>query len=63
VVRDHLGGPGSIILMVMTTCLMSTLTRDVMQAKPRSITFVPTICLHQLLPSTTGFMVLINYLY
>jgi hypothetical protein len=26
VVRDHLGGPGSIILMVMTTRLVSTLS-------------------------------------
>jgi hypothetical protein len=30
---SHLGGPGSIILMVMTTRLMSTLSEDVMQTK------------------------------
>jgi len=29
--RDHLGGPGSIILMVMTTRLMSHLSEGVMQ--------------------------------
>jgi len=47
---SRLDGPGSIILMVMTTRLMSTF-------------LAPTICLHQLLPGTTGFIVPTNCLY
>jgi hypothetical protein len=48
--------------MVMTTRLMSILS-ELMQAKPRSTFLIPTIYLHQSLPSTTGFMVLLGLWY
>jgi hypothetical protein len=63
---SHLGGLGSIILMVMTTRLMSTVSEgcDAGETYLRaSIFLVPTICLHQSLPSTTRFVVLTNCLY